>query len=64
MQTFVYLSQVTSEVVYAKCQCSGGASGRCKHVIAIFVQLLDFCELELCQVPDKKIYWGITTMAC
>ena len=31
-----------------------GSSGRCKHVAAILFQLLDFCELELSQVPDEK----------
>ena len=32
----------------------GGASGCSKHVAAILFQLLDFCELELSQVPDEK----------
>ena len=53
-EVYVHLNQVTSDVVYAKCQCSGGASGCCKHVAAILFQLLDFCELELSQVPDEK----------
>ena len=54
-EVYVHLSQVTSDIIYAKCQCSGGASGHCKHVVAILFQLLDFCELELSQVPDEKI---------
>ena len=53
-EVYVHLNKVTGAVVYAKCQCSGGASGRCKHVAAILFQLLDFCELELSQVPDEK----------
>ena len=55
MRCMFILSQVTGDIVYAKCQCSGGASCHCKHVVAILFQLLDFCELELSQVPDEKI---------
>ena len=57
-EVYVHLSQVTGDIVYAKCQCSGGASGHCKHVVAILFQLLDFCELELSQVPDEKYVLG------
>ena len=53
-EVYVHLNQVTGDIVYAKCQCPAGASGRCKHVVAVLFQLLDFCELELSQVPDEK----------
>ena len=51
---YVHLNQVTSDVACAKCQCPAGVGGRCKHVAAILFQLLDFWELEFCEVPDEK----------
>ncbi len=51
---YVHLIQTTGEVDYAQCQCPTGAGGRYKHVAATLFQLLDYIELGLSDIPDKK----------
>ena len=48
------MNQVHGDIAYAKCQCPAGAVGHCKHVAAQLFQLLDFCVLNLTEVPDDK----------
>ena len=51
---YVHLDQSTGNIAYAKRCCVAAAGGRCKHVAATLLQLLDYIELDLSDIPDDK----------
>ena len=49
---YVHLNQDTGEVAYASCKCKAGKGGRCKHVVALMFQIIEYVQLELKEIPD------------
>ena len=49
---YVHLNKATGEVVYSNCTCPAGKGGKCKHVVALLFQIIEYKQLDLTEVPD------------
>ena len=49
---YVHLNQANGEVVYSNCTCAAGKGGRCKHIVALLFQIIEYKQLDLTEIPD------------
>ena len=47
--------------VYSNCTCTAGKGGKCKHVVALLFQVIEYKQLDMTEIPDHPT--AITAMA-
>ena len=50
---YVHLNQANGEVVYSNCTCAAGEGGRCKHIVALLFQIIEYEQLDMTEIPDQ-----------
>ena len=50
---YVHLNQANGEVVYSNCTCAAGKGGRCKHIVALLFQIIEYKQLDMTEIPDQ-----------
>ena len=65
---YVHLNKATGEVEYSNCTCPAGKGDKCKHVVALLFQIIEYKQLDLTEVPDyprlPHLHTVTTAMAC
>ena len=49
---YVHLNEANGEVVYSNCTCTAGKGGKCKHVVALLFQVIEYKQLDMTEIPD------------
>jgi uncharacterized Zn finger protein len=49
---YVYMNQVTGEIVYANCTCKAGKAGCCAYVVALLFQKIEYIQMDFKAVLD------------
>ena len=50
---YVHVNQANGEVVYSNCTCAAGKGGRCKHIVALLFQIIEYKQLDMTEIPDQ-----------
>ena len=50
---YVHLNQANGEVVYSNFTCAAGKGGRCKHIVALLFQIIEYKQLDMTEIPDQ-----------
>jgi uncharacterized Zn finger protein len=51
---YVHPNEANVEVVHSNCTCTAGKGGQCKHVVALIFQVIEYKQLDMTEIPDKK----------
>ena len=49
---YVYLNQVTGEIVYANCTCKAEKGGCCAYVVALLFQIIEYIQMDFKAILD------------
>ena len=51
--TYTVYDQANGEVVYSNCTCAACKGGRCKHIVALLFQIIEYKQLDMTEIPDQ-----------